>query len=106
MSKNEPAGEIRPQFRSAMGGYRKEDVNRYISYINSNFRGIEATLKNTINAQKEELASLQGEIDELLHEASEKQETLDRAQAVSNEVESLKQQLDALRAALDEKTLE
>ncbi len=51
------------KFRSTLGGgYKKEDVNAYIAAMQAEFTGIEETLKNTINHQKEELDVLRGDI--------------------------------------------
>ena len=69
------------KFRSTLGGgYKKEDVNEYITSMQAQFTSIEDTLKNTINHQKEELDSIRAAIEEN---------------------DSLKQQLDTQRAMLD-----
>lgn len=49
------------KFRTAVGGYNKNDVNEYIMYMNSNFKSIEETLKNTINLQKQEIDAKEAE---------------------------------------------
>lgn len=70
------------KFRQTFGGgYKKEDVNDYIASLQAQFTGIEETLKNTINRQKEELDAL-------------------RAQAA--ETDTLREQLEQLQTTLND----
>ncbi|MGM9625851.1 MAG: hypothetical protein ACI3XM_09105 [Eubacteriales bacterium] len=70
------------KFRQTFGGgYKKEDVNDYIASLQAQFTGIEETLKNTINHQKEELDAL-------------------RAQAA--ETDTLREQLEQLQSSLND----
>lgn len=106
MSSNEMSGaqtaEVRPQFRGALNGYRKEDVNRYVSYINSNFRGIETTLKNTITAQKDELSALQNEADLLRRRADEGEEKAAIAEELEKQNDVLRTQCEEFRRELED----
>ncbi len=50
------------KFRSTLGGgYKKEDVNAYIASMQAEFTGIEETLKNTINRQKESMDTMRAD---------------------------------------------
>ena len=77
-------------FRTALRGYQKSDVNRYISKMDANFRGVEQTLKNTITVQ-------QNTIDTLQTRTQEQQSAL---QALQQECEQLRQTLESCRISL------
>ena len=92
------------RFRSAMRGFQREDVIRYIEYLNNKYIGQVNQLKSENQALKDELAVLrgnsaaEGEIAELREQVAQLQQQL--AQADAAPAESLAEaELEAYRRA-------
>lgn len=86
----------RMAFRTAVRGYAKEDVNRYIGKMDASFRGIEQTLKNTITAQQKTIEQQTEEKEALL--ALQAQQQMER--------DALLQTLEQCRLSLSERYAE
>lgn len=84
------------KFRSTIGGgYKKEDVNEYIASMQAQFTGIEETLKNTIDRQKESLDALRAKAEDaalLKEQNAQLQNALD---SISNTLSLCKEELEA-----------
>lgn len=86
----------RMAFRTAVRGYAKEDVNRYIGKMDASFRGIEQTLKNTITAQQKTIEQ----------QAEEKEALLALQAQQQRERDELLQTLEQCRLSLSERYAE
>lgn len=88
------------KFRSTIGGgYKKEDVNEYIASMQAQFTGIEETLKNTIDRQKESLDALRAKAEDaalLKEQNAQLQNALD---SISNTLSLCKEELEAEKNA-------
>ncbi|MBP3918678.1 MAG: hypothetical protein J6I50_05860 [Clostridia bacterium] len=88
------------KFRSTIGGgYKKEDVNEYIASMQAQFTGIEETLKNTIDRQKESLDALHAKAEDaalLKEQNAQLQNALD---SISNTLSLCKEELEAEKNA-------
>lgn len=95
---NEEVRDALPKkFRTSVGGFNKNDVNEYIMYMNSNFKSVEETLKNTINLQKQELDTKNSE----LHAAAARAEEAEACRASLAETEAALAERDAELTALN-----
>ncbi len=86
-------------FRSQLGGYNREDVNKYIVETNLRFERVEAVNKKT-------LASMQNTIDELKRELEERNlqsaESCEKYDSMKNSLAEAEEKCAALEMQLDE----
>ena len=86
-------------FRSQLGGYNREDVNKYIVETNLRFERVEAVNKKT-------LASMQNTIDELKRELEERNlqsaESCEKYDSMKNSLAEAEEKCAALEKQLDE----
>lgn len=98
-----------PAFRTALNGYRKEDVNSYIINMSKRYNESEADLKAEIEALKQELSRRDTEIEELsekAEKAAKESETIISALYVQNdaadaEVKKYKADVEEKQAVID-----
>jgi chromosome segregation ATPase len=86
-------------FRSQLGGYNREDVNKYIVETNLRFERVEAVNKKT-------LASMQNTIDELKRELEERNlqsaESCEKYDSMKNSLAEAEEKCAALESQLEE----
>lgn len=86
-------------FRGALGGFNRQDVVRYIEYLNAKHTGIVNQLNNEKQALLDELAALQAKLTQLNGTQPEQPEA--EAEKSLSEVDALREQLAQVTAQRD-----
>lgn len=93
-------------FRSQLGGYNREDVNKYIVETNLRFERVEAVNKKTLASMQNTIDELKRELEEREHHSTECCEKYDAIKASLAEAEekcaALESQLEEAKKAIDE----
>lgn len=89
-------------FRSAFNGFNREDVVRYIEYINNKHNTAINQLNNELQAQKEELAALRAKPDQGPELLAQLEEAHGTNTALMAEMETLRAQLEELYREVEE----
>ena len=97
-------------FRSQLGGYNREDVNKYIVETNLRFERVEAANKKTLASMQNTIDDLKRELEERTRQAKESCEKYDAANASLTEAEekcsALEKQLEESKKELAKLLLE